>query len=246
MAILTQPGRAIGFLENGELDLKGEFVWGSNYTFLIDVVSDGETIKAVYKPIKGEQPLWDFSPSSLAKREVAAYLVSEALNWHLVPPTIYRQNAPYGPGSLQLFIEHDPQYHYYNFTGEDKQRLRPVVVFDILINNADRKGSHILFDNEKQTWLIDHGVCFHEEEKLRTVVWDFVGEDIPPNILADVENFVMDLESNNEIPKMINLIKEYLSPGEINMLAKRGKKLIEAKSFPFPSENRRQFPWPLI
>jgi streptogramin lyase len=120
----------------------------------------------------------DFPRASLARREVAAYLVSEALGWRLVPPTVYRKDGPIGSGSLQLFIEHDPGYHYFTFSDADRQRLHPVAIFDLLINNADRKGSHLLLDPDGHLWLIDHGLCFHREDKLRTVIWDFAGEPI--------------------------------------------------------------------
>ena len=113
------------------------------------------------------------------RRKAAAYLVSEALGWRLVPPTVYRQQAPIGPGSLQLFVEHDPEYHYFNFKEADRQRLRPVALFDLLINNADRKGSHVLLDPNDHLWLIDHGLCFHREDKLRTVIWDFTARQFP-------------------------------------------------------------------
>jgi uncharacterized repeat protein (TIGR03843 family) len=145
-------------LRSGELAVKGEFLWGSNYTFLVKVVHAGENLSGVYKPTRGERPLWDFPVASLARREVAAYLVSEAIGWRLVPPTVYRRNGPAGPGSLQLYIEHDPEYHYFNFSEDDLQRLRPVALFDLIINNADRKGSHILIDNDRHLWLIDHGI----------------------------------------------------------------------------------------
>ena len=176
----------LNLLQHGEITIKGEFVWGSNYTFLAEVSQNGDKILSVYKPSRGERPLWDFPPASLARREAAAYLVSEALGWELVPPTVYRKKAPIGPGSLQLFIEHDPELHYFNLTWTTARGLRPVVLFDLLVNNADRKGSHLLFDNNHHLWLIDHGICFHAEDKLRTVIWDFAGEPIPENLLADL------------------------------------------------------------
>lgn len=131
--------------------------------------------------------------ASLAHREAAAYLVSEALGWGLVPPTVFRKDGPAGAGSLQLFVEHEPDYHYFNFSNEDRQRLRPTVLFDYLINNADRKGSHLLIDPENWLWLIDHGICFHEEDKLRTVIWDFCGEPIPEELTAALQQFSQEL-----------------------------------------------------
>ena len=166
-------------LLNGSLELKGQFMLGSNYTFLVNVQHNGQELQAVYKPSRGEQPLWDFPDHTLAHREVAAYLVSEALGWNFVPFTALREDGPYGPGSIQQFIEYDPDYHYFNFSEEDKARLEPVMLFDLLCNNADRKGSHVIIEKEtRKLWLIDHGLCFHEEDKLRTVIWDYAGQSI--------------------------------------------------------------------
>src|SRR4030043_1029184 len=180
-------------LQSGEITIKGEFVWGSNYTFLAEVCQNEHVIQSVYKPSRGERPLWDFPPTSLARREAAAYLVSEVLGWELVPPTVYRKKAPIGPGSLQLFIDHNPEVHYFNLNKVDLQSLRPVVLFDLLVNNADRKGSHLLFDTSHHLWLIDHGICFHAEDKLRTVIWDFAGEPIPESLLTDLDDFLKSL-----------------------------------------------------
>ncbi|HMN62757.1 MAG TPA: hypothetical protein PJ988_20490, partial [Anaerolinea sp.] len=180
-------------LKDGKVSVEGQFLSGSNYTFLSEVTHQEQTLKVVYKPVRGEQPLWDFDAGSLAHREAAAYLLSEALGWDLVPPTIYRRRAPLGPGSLQLYVEHDPHHHFFTFTYEEKQRLRPVAVFDLISNNADRKGGHILIDEHQHIWLIDQGLCFHVDDKLRTVVWDFAGEPLPGEILADLETLVRSL-----------------------------------------------------
>ena len=145
--------------KNGDLELKGQFMLGSNYTFLVEVTHEDKTYSAVYKPSKGEQPLWDFPEQTLAQREVAAYLVSECLGFHFVPFTTLRDDGPYGAGSIQQFIEYDPEYHYFNFSSEDKEALKPVVLFDLLVNNADRKGGHVFFENEThKLFTIDHGI----------------------------------------------------------------------------------------
>ena len=187
-------------LQSGKILVKGEFLWGSNYTFLAQIEHAGENLAGVYKPTRGERPLWDFPVATLARREVAAYLVSEALGWRLVPPTVYRRDGPAGPGSLQLYVEHDPEYHYFNFSQEDIQRLRPVALFDLLINNADRKGSHILVDQDRHLWLIDHGICFHEEDKLRTVIWDFAGEPFPDELCSTLSDFLQKLAPCDDEP----------------------------------------------
>lgn len=234
-------------LSNGAIEAKGEFLWGSNYTFLVEITHGERTIQAVYKPVRGERPLWDFPTASLGKREVAAYLVSQALGWNLVPPTVYRKKAPAGGGSLQLFIEHDPNYHYFNFTPQDLQRLRPVVLFDLVINNADRKGSHILRDPEGHLWLIDHGVCFHVEEKLRTVIWDFADEPIPAGLLDDLNRLrEIYAAKGGDVAPITQEILRYISQAELRALIRRVEQLLSSQKFPTPDPYRRPFPWPQI
>lgn len=230
-------------LHKGEFDLHGQFLSGSNYTFLGKLTYENNCIQVVYKPVRGEQPLWDFPHGSLARREVAAYLISEALGWELVPPTILRKDGPLGPGSLQQYIEHDPNDHYFNFEDKDRQRLRPVVVFDLLLNNADRKGGHILRDLNGHLWLIDHGLCFHSEEKLRTVIWDFSGEGIPKNLLNDLSRLVDCLKEGEQL---YTELVQYLRPGEITAMMGRARRLAEIGRFPSPPTSRRSYPWPPV
>ena len=234
----------INALQSGELALQGQFVLGSNYTFLVETSFENNKLMAVYKPSRGERPLWDFPTRSLAKREAAAYLVSEALGWQLVPPTVYRrQKAPLGPGSLQLFVEHKPDFHYFTFTNDIKQRLRPAAVFDILVNNADRKGGHIIVDSEDHIWLIDHGLCFHHEDKLRTILWDFSGEPIADDLLSRIDALVAQLE---EETAFYRALARLISPVEISALCRRGRSLITVRTFPLPSQEYRPYPWPPI
>ena len=232
MTILQQA------LTQGKLELKGQFMLGSNYTFLVNVQHNGKELQAVYKPSKGEQPLWDFPDHTLAHREVAAYLVSEALGWHFVPYTALREDGPYGPGSIQQFIEYDPNYHYFNFSEEDKARLEPVMLFDLLCNNADRKGSHVIFEEETEVmWLIDHGLCFHEEDKLRTVIWDYAGQPIPVDLLKALAHLPSD-------ENLFADLQPYLSPNEIAALLARAETLTASGIYPLPPEDRRAFPYP--
>lgn len=234
-------------LSLGQLAIQGEFVWGSNYTFLTKATIADQTILCVYKPVEGERPLWDFPPASLARREVAAYLVSEALRWELVPPTVFRQDGPLGAGSVQLFIDHDPKYHYFNFTPQDVERLRPVALFDHLINNADRKGSHVLKDDQGHIWAIDHGVSFHVEDKLRTVIWDFVGEPLPGNLLADLKKLEGRLTKSESNPStLVAELGSLLTAKEIHALRQRLSLLIQKDCFPDADPSRRPFPWPQI
>jgi len=221
--------------ENGDIALKGQFTYGSNYTFLVDVTHEGQTVQAVYKPSRGEQPLWDFPENTLALREVTAYLVSEALGFGFVPFTVLREDGPHGAGSLQQFIEYDPEYHYFNFSEADKAALMPVALFDLLINNADRKGGHVFFEADThKLFAIDHGICFHEQGKLRTVIWDFAGQKIPDELLAR-----LDLSSN-----LLADLEPYLSPSEIDALRQRAERIIKRGTFPQQPSDRRAIPWP--
>ena len=229
-------------LQQGELELKGQFMLGSNYTFLVTVHYEGQELPAVYKPIRGEQPLWDFPDNTLAQREVAAYLVSEALGFHFVPYTTLREDGPfYGLGSLQQYIEYDPEYHYFAFSEEDKARLKPVAFFDLLVNNADRKGSHVLIEKDThKLWVIDHGICFHEEDKLRTVIWDFAGKPIPGDLCSTLQPLLISGSS------LLNDLRDYLSPTEISALTRRARALVNARVFPRLPRDRRVYPYPPV
>lgn len=224
-------------LEKGTLSLQGQFILGSNYTFLVAVEHEGLKVPAVYKPMRGEQPLWDFPEASLAGREVAAYIVSEALGFGFIPLTVLR-DGPFGPGSLQQYIEYDPNYHYFNFKPADRARLRPIALFDLLVNNADRKGSHVFFQKRtRRLFAIDHGLCFHVEDKLRTVIWDFVGEPFPEELVAVLRLAARTLD----LPAAL---QPYLSPEEIAALRSRAEALLADPVFPLPPQDRRAFPYP--
>lgn len=236
--------QTLKILQEGKLTLEGQFVYGSNTTFMVTAKMEDQKVKAVYKPVRGEKPLWDFPPQTLAKREVAAFLVSEALGWDLVPPTVFRTDEVLmGPGSLQLFIDHDPEYHYFNFSKADKARMPEVMLFDHLVNNADRKSGHLLVDSNHKLWLIDHGVCFNKEDKLRTVVWDHAGEPIPANLLADLAKILPVLEPDGVLAIALT---PYLLPAEIHALREWGQWLLETGIYPIPPEDRRAYPWPLV
>jgi uncharacterized repeat protein (TIGR03843 family) len=222
-------------LQQGDYEIKGQFALGSNYTFLVSVSHEGREYPAVYKPTRGEQPLWDFPENTLAGREVAAYLVSEALGFHIVPFTTLRDDGPHGAGSLQQFIEYDPEYHYFNFTEADKQFIKPVVLFDLLCNNADRKGSHVFFeDKTHKLYAIDHGICFHEDDKLRTVLWDFSGQKIPADLLSRL----------SLSQSLLTELEHYLSPRELSALCTRAESIIKRGVFPRQPRDRRAMPWP--
>ncbi len=227
--------------DKGEIELQGQFMLGSNYTYLVTVRHAGLEVPGVYKPSRGEQPLWDFPEASLAGREVAAYLVCQALGFGFVPYTMLR-DGPLGPGSLQQFIDHDPNYHYFTFKPSDRKRLPPVALFDLLVNNADRKGGHILV--EKQThrlFVIDHGLCFHQEDKLRTVLWDFAGQAIPPDLLGRLKDFEQALRKNTPLQPAL---EPYLTHPELDALLARAQSLQSKGKFPSPPSNRRAVPYP--
>lgn len=231
-------------LLQGTIRLEGQFMYGSNYTFMVHCTFQGQSYPAVYKPLRGEQPLWDFPLRTLARREVAAYLVSEALGWSLVPTTVFRmKKAPLGPGSLQRFIEHDPGYHYFNFRKKHLEYLPKVMLFDLLINNADRKAGHLIVDSEDALWLIDHGLSFHVEDKLRTVVWDHAGSPIPPKLLQDVRTFISQINPGSAL---YQALQPHLMNAEIQALCQRAEALLMKSIFPRPPEDRRAYPWPLV
>ena len=231
-------------LREGEMRLEGQFVYGSNYTFLASCQYNNQDFKVVYKPMEGERPLWDFPSKTLAKREVAAYSISEALGWSLVPPTVFRmRNALMGPGSVQIYIDHDPEHHYFKFDEKERERFPWVMAFDLLINNADRKGGHFLMDPEGKLWLIDHGLSFHVEDKLRTVLWDYAGQPVPQEVLSDIERLHRDLTNKNGLYQSL---LPYLNQEEIEALKLRAESLINDHIFPLPPEERRAYPWPLV
>jgi len=231
-----RPPEALTLLTLGEIEVKGRMPWSSNATFLASVCLDGVTIDCVYKPGRGERPLWDF-PDGLYRREVAAYVLSEALGWRLVPETIVRPDAPMGEGSLQRFVDADFAQHYFTLLEEERHhpRLRMFAVFDLLANNADRKSGHCLIDSTGHIWGIDHGVCFSDEPKLRTVIWDFSGETISPDVLADVERVA------DDPPSFAGLVSKH----EVDAFVRRARAVVRMGRFPEPGSHR-PYPWPLV
>jgi uncharacterized repeat protein (TIGR03843 family) len=233
--------RALRLLSEGDIKLQGRLPWSSNYTFLV-TVSDGELeAAAVYKPCRGERPLWDFPEGTLAMREVAAYVVSEALGWGLVPPTVLR-DGPYGAGMVQLYMNADHEQHYFTFGERHVEEAKRIAVFDALINNADRKAGHVLEDSQGQVWAIDHGVCFSPEPKLRSVIWDFAGQSLPPGIVDDLHRLRGQMDEHTEF---VQVLERLLDADEIMALRRRLDRLIERRRFPRPG-SERHYPWPPI
>lgn len=244
--------RACDVLRRGAVDTEhGLMRWGSNYTFLVSVTSSDvpvapdckdEHFLAIYKPRQGERPLWDFPDGTLCQREYAAYLTSEALNWCLVPPTVLR-DAPRGAGSIQVFIDHDPERHYFTFDEGHIEQLKRVAAFDYAINNADRKGGHCLLDAEEHIWCIDHGLTFHSMPKLRTVIWDFAGQDVPEDLLSDLETLCQRLDDPTDAYRAA--MSKLLSAHELNALQKRLQRLLTSGTYPLPGPGPNR-PWPPV
>ncbi len=241
---------ALDFAATEELLLRATFndhrpLWySSNYVYLCQMCGeDGRPFAAVYKPQRGENPLWDFPDGALYRREVAAYRFSQLLGWPFIPPTVVR-DGPEGIGSLQVFISHDQESHF--FTQRDQPELLPqlkrMAVFDFVANNADRKGGHCLLDARGQVWGIDHGLCFHADYKMRTVMWDWVDEPIPAEWLDDITTAAELLTTNDEDAKGVI---ELLTPMEVRALLDRMEKLLETRKFPQPGPHRSH-PWPLV
>jgi hypothetical protein len=244
-------------LERGELEVLGRMPWASNQTYLgrlcLDSPGSGggpekpgagsvpQKIEAlaVYKPRRGERPLWDFPRGTLCQREVASHLVSEELGWAIVPPTLLR-SGPLGEGMVQLFVDHDPEKHYFTLRETVPGRFRQFALFDVVVNNADRKSGHCLLDAGGHVWGIDHGVTFHTSVKLRTVIWDFEGEPIGEDLLSDLTR--LDAGFDDELGRRLAGL---LAPPEVKAARRRLGWLLSRRVFPSPTTDY-PYPWPMV
>jgi hypothetical protein len=230
-------------LAQADIEVVGRLPYSSNGTFLVRCARGRERALAVYKPAAGETPLWDFPSETLHRREVAAYELSRWLGWHIVPPTILRTDAPLGPGALQHYVEHDPEQHFFTLLRDHRRDFRRLAFFDILTNNADRKAGHCLLDRAGRVWAIDHGLTFHVEPKLRTVIWDFAGQALPARERAAAMRVAGALEEpGSELPRVLGSL---LDSAELEALSRRAKTLSSKGTFPGPSSSWA-FPWPLV
>jgi uncharacterized repeat protein (TIGR03843 family) len=230
-------------LAHGDVGVVGRMRYSSNGTFLVGVASNGVEVAAVYKPRRGERPLWDFPDGTLCNREVASYEVSHALGWGVVPVTVMRDDGPLGPGALQRFVDHDPEEHYFTLVEAHPDRFRQFAVFDVLANNTDRKGGHCLRDRATDEIIgIDHGLTFHPAWKLRTVIWDFAGEPLPPGIADDVCRVTADLDSGALGRRVATL----LAPAEVAAISMRATDLLRDGCFPDPEPGYHSVPWPMV
>ncbi|MDQ3940857.1 MAG: SCO1664 family protein [Actinomycetota bacterium] len=232
---------ALDVLRTGHIDVLGLLPYSSNYTFLARATKAGTERLAVYKPRSGERPLWDFPRGTLAAREVAAWLVSEA-SWKIVPPTVLRDDAPLGEGSLQLFIQHDPERHYFVLMDDRHDALASFAAFDAVINNADRKAGHVIEDPDGRLWAVDHGLTFHTEPKLRTVIWAFAEERLTPPLRVELEELGAALADDKGLGGELAAL---LSPEEAEATLARVETLLIEDRFPAP-QGDRPLPWPLI
>jgi uncharacterized repeat protein (TIGR03843 family) len=237
--------RVVELLRESPLTLLGLLPWSSNYTFLGEISGNDGRCLVVYKPSRGERPLWDFAQGTLARRETAAYVLSRAVGWDLVPPTVVRR-GPHGTGSVQLFVNANQDAHFFTFRDDPQYRpaLQALALFDVVANNADRKGGHCLSLGSGTIVAIDQGLCFGVEPKLRTVIWDFVGEPIPANLASDLHRTQEDLVRPRSV---LNLeLGGFLSSNEVNALRERMAGLLDSGRFPEPASDHRPYPWPLV
>jgi len=237
------PDQIATVLARGELEVVGRMRYSSNGTFLVQARADGVELPAIYKPRRGERPLWDFPDGTLCRREVASYVMSCALGWDIVPVTVLRDDAPLGVGALQRFVEHDPDEHYFTLLPQNEDRFRQFAAFDVLVNNTDRKGGHCLRDLANDMVVgIDHGLTFHPVWKLRTVIWDFAGERLPPALVDDLCRVLAELD-RGPVGEQLALL---LSPAELAAVAIRATDLLRDGVFPEPEPGYHSVPWPMV
>ena len=253
-------------LRSGELQIEGRLASASNATLLARITHGSREARCVVKPVSGERPLWDFPDGTLAGREVAAYEVSEVLGWGLVPPTVWRDDTPMGRGMVQLWIEEVDEERpvdvvppgavpdgWLSVLEAMDHRDRPVVLahasrpdlmrmaaFDAVVNNADRKGGHVLADASGRLWAIDHGVTFSTEDKLRTVLWGWAGEPLPVDLLEQLDALTHTLRGG------VDNVDRHLSVAEQAALRARVSDLVDAGRFPLPSPHWPAVPWPVF
>lgn len=234
---LNPDSNIVHTLEHGDITVIGRMPHSSNATFLVSVQCAESNLQAIYKPLRGERPLWDFEPG-LHRREIAAYLLSQAMGIGMVPPTVLRE-GPLGEGSLQHFIDADIEQHYFTIFEQREDlhdQLRAMCVFDIVANNTDRKAGHCLLGLDDKVWGIDHGVCFAADFKLRTVIWEFGGEPLPDHLRSAIEPLIKTVPLD---------IATLLSSDEVSALQERVQWLCEGGAFPIDRSGSR-YPWPLV
>jgi len=240
--MVVADARARELLRAGDVDVLGRMPWSSNATFLVNLSDGDDELLAIYKPQRGERPLWDFPRGTLCHREVAAFEVSQALGWDIVPDTVLR-DGPAGIGMMQRFVEHDPEEQYFTLLEEHVDALRRMAAFDVVINNTDRKGGHCLRAlADGRIFGIDHGVSFHAQWKLRTVIWEFGGESIPSDVCSDLHRFADQLHGGG----LGDQLRESLDRFELDAMRARTEHLLTTGALPEADNDYHCYPWPMI
>jgi uncharacterized repeat protein (TIGR03843 family) len=266
--VLAGDPDALKFLTEGRIEVKGRLVDASNATLFCEITADGVTAECVYKPVSGERPLWDFPDGTLAGREVATFLISQASGLDVVPPTVLRP-GPFGPGMVQLWVDTKeggdlvdvvspdevPQgwrvvLHAHDRFGDpavlahsNHPKVRLMAAFDVIVNNADRKGGHVLHGTDDGVYGVDHGICLHSENKLRTVLWGFLGQPLPNEARHALRRLrvALDAERDGELADQLN---EHITRREVRALSRRVDDLLARPVFPQPVSDHRAIPWP--
>lgn len=241
VAVEYSEADALPILRDGEVIGGHQIPWSSNYTFLVQIdAGPGQFLRAVYKPKSGERPLHDFPNGTLYRREYASFLIGRELGWPPVPLTLIRE-GPYGLGSMQIYIESDPRITYFDLISDHFEPLRRFAAFDLVVNNADRKGGHCVLGTDGTVWSIDHGLTFHPEFKLRTVMMEFWGACLGDTLLADIESLINRLSATNDFTDELN---EMLTNNEIDLLRQRAEAVLDDPRIP-QLDPRLNIPWPL-
>jgi hypothetical protein len=237
------PGETLELLRTAEIDGLGLHPEGSNYVFIARLQPDGggEPILAIYKPATGERPLRDFPRGTLYRRETAAYELGTALRWPDIPPTVIR-DGPHGVGSVQLFIDGQPDTNYFSMRDDHLERFEAIALFDIITNNADRKGGAVLLDRDDRLWAIDHGLTFNPHARLRTVMWEFCGDPISQALVGDLKELGATLGSGTPLGARL---RELLSDEEVEQLQDRVEQVVQDPVFPMLDPDRN-VPWPFL
>jgi uncharacterized repeat protein (TIGR03843 family) len=268
MASATPVELELEVLHRGDIEVQGRIMPASNATFYATATLSGTTLECVYKPVAGERPLWDFPDGTLAQREVAAYVVSEALGWNVVPPTVLRGDAPAGSGMVQAWREPDPRQdpvdlvphgalpegylhvldaydgddRPISLVHEDSAALRRMAVFDVVVNNADRKGGHVLPMTDGHRFGVDHGVAFHVDDKLRTVLWGWAREPVAAEDAEDIRSLTTRLSASGS--ELATALSGLLTRQELVATTVRCERLLRRGVMPLPSGGRPSIPWP--
>ncbi|HVX43189.1 MAG TPA: SCO1664 family protein [Mycobacteriales bacterium] len=229
---------SLAVLRGGRLEVEGRLVDASNLTLYCELTDGAFSSACVYKPIRGERPLWDFPDGTLAEREVAAFVVSAATGWDVVPPTVLR-DGPFGPGMVQLWVDGDDTIDLLELAQSDHAALRRMAVFDAVVNNADRKGGHLIPTRDGHVFGVDHGICFSTEDKLRTLLWQWAGDGLTDEAIDMLSRLRAELEG-----PLGESLGELLTRREVATTIRRVDALLRTRRHPEPSGDWPAMPWP--